>query len=112
MINLTEDKITDFTENGDWCIETSLDPSCYSDAIKSLVNDLVYEGDREKFLKILDRERLLDSFGGVEDTTVIEYRRRMKEDFCKMRGIVHTFKVAGSDCVWLYIKIFCLDRGL
>lgn len=112
MINLTEDKITDFTENGDWCIETSLDPSCYSDAIKSLANDLVYEGDREKFLKTLDRGRLLDSFGGVEDTTVIEYRRRMKEDFCKMRGIVHTFKVAGSECVWLYIKIFCLDRGL
>ncbi len=108
VVNLTQDRVSDLTEHLDWSLETSLKPESYSHAVKLLAETHLCASDRERFYKNFSRNNILDSFGGIEETKIVEYVRGIKGKLCRMRSVLHTFRVEESDEVWLYIKIFSL----
>ena len=65
--------------------------------------------ERKAFRKFMDRENLLKSFSGEQETKILAFKREFETRKVDMRIILHLFKVPDSNDVWLYVKVFCTE---
>ena len=109
IVNLTKDKFISVGERAIWGKESSeVQTDCYTQAVKNLQGSITKDS-LHSYLTVMDRERLLESYSGFDETRIFEYKRVEKGKEILMRNVLHIFKVSDSDDVWLYIKSFLLD---
>ena len=108
-VNLTKNKVPDYFDHEEWINKTSVKTDIYSDIINELAQKFVHPDYMDTFLKAMDREQILKDFTGLNQTKIIEYKQIFDGKMINMKNVINVFKVADSDDVWLYIKIFTLD---
>ena len=106
VVNLTENKATDYSEYADWCYETKISTTDYDYGLNVFIDTYLLPEEKEKFRNFMDRKIILEKYSDEKQTRVIEYKRKHKERITDMRIIFHSFKVEGSDDLWGYIKVF------
>lgn len=109
VIDLTKDVTTEYTENEDWKKETNIGSNSYQESMLKFADTLVHPDYKDALVNFLDRDHLINSFSGTEETRIIEYKRAINGEMKKMRIIINVFKVSDSPDLWCYLKVFVLD---
>ena len=109
VVNLSEDKITNLLEQDNWKRETNVETDVYTKAVNDVLEKFIHPDSLEAFRKFMDRENLLKSFSGEQETKILEFKREFETRKVDMRIILHLFKVPDSNDVWLYVKVFCTE---
>ncbi|MCR4743345.1 MAG: EAL domain-containing protein [Treponema sp.] len=106
VVNLTQNKATDYSEYADWCYETKIDTTDYDYGLDIFIDTYLLPEEKEKFRDFMDRKKILEMYSDSKETRIIEYKRKLKDRIADMRIVFHSFKVEDSEDLWGYIKVF------
>lgn len=109
VINLTKNCTTEYTENEDWGQETKVIVKTYDEAVEAFTNKLVHPDFQKSFKIFMDRQRLIENYAGIEETKFFEYKRVISGEMKRMRIMLNIFKVADSEDLWCYVKVYTLE---
>ena len=106
VIDLTKDEVTDYSEHLDWGQKTDVNLKCFSETIAAVKNDQIADECKDIFEKFMNRENMLNSFAGIEETAIGEFKRVLSGKVSRVRVVRNLFRVDGSEDVWLYLKVY------
>ena len=106
VIDLTKDEVTDYSEHLDWGQKTDVNLKCFSETIAAIKNDQIADECKDIFEKFMNRENMLNSFAGIEETAIGEFKRVLSGKVSRVRVVRNLFRVDGSEDVWLYLKVY------
>ena len=106
VIDLTKDEVTDYSEHLDWGQKTDVNLKCFSETIAAIKNDQIADECKDIFEKFMNRENMLNSFAGIEETAIGEFKRVLSGKISRVRVVRNIFRVDGSEDVWLYLKVY------
>ena len=106
VIDLTKDEVTDYSEHLDWGQKTDVNLKCFSETIAAIKNDQIADECKDIFEKFMNRENMLNSFAGIEETAIGEFKRVLSGKISRVRVVRNLFRVDGSEDVWLYLKVY------
>ncbi len=109
VVNLSKDLIMNHTEQENWKLETNITTKSYSQAVNLVAEKFISKKYITPFRKFMDRDNILKSFSGSQETKILEFKRLFEGRDVDMRIVSHLFKVSNSDHVWLYVKVFCTE---
>ena len=104
LINLTQNYVNQDSGICDWLVDTNKTGS-FDEVVRDLAENYVIEEDRNSYLEFLNREKLLKSYNGKEETRILHYSRFLNKNPTKMRLLLNIFKVERSEELWAYATV-------
>ena len=109
--NLTQNTLYADRGGDRWMAESGCDmEERYSDAIAKAAERLVASPYRERFLTLMDRQRLLQRYGEGKKTLELEYQRLCNGAFRWVRIVIHFVHCEESEDVLAYIFVMDIDE--
>ena len=82
--------------------ETEIYETDFDKAVQQLADKYILPEYKQPYLNFMDRNKIAQSYSGIPETRIIEYKRIYKNEPVGMRIISHIFKVQDSDDLWMY----------
>ena len=82
--------------------ETEIFDEKFDKAVVKLAENFILPEYKQAYLNFLDRKKIMESYSGMPETRIIEYKRKYNNKITDMRLIAHIFKVKDSDSLWMY----------
>lgn len=102
IINITENTYYEPSGNCDFMNETEIFDEKFDKAVVKLAENFILPEYKQAYLNFLDRKKIMESYSGMPETRIIEYKRKYNNKITDMRLIAHIFKVKDSDSLWMY----------
>jgi len=108
IVNLSQNYITQDSGVCDWLSE-SKNFSSYDEVVKNLADNYILDQDRESYLNFFDRNKILESYCGSEETRILHYHRYLQKNPSKMRSLINIFTVPESKDLLMYVSVTQLN---
>ena len=77
----------------------------YQTATEILTNEYVLPEYKEAYKSIMYRDKLIDSYKGISETRLFEYKRKHFDKVAHFRLTIHLFMVSDSPDLWMYFTV-------
>ncbi|MCQ2242321.1 EAL domain-containing protein [Treponema sp.] len=104
-VNLSQNSYYSTTETRELDEETKVSTLVYSEVIDQLAGQYISLEYRDAYKNLMDRDKLLSNFTGMEETRIFNYTRQFKGNTEKMRMLLNIFTIPNSTDVWMYISV-------
>ena len=108
IVNLSQNYITQDSGVCDWLSEVK-NFSSYDEVVKNLADNYILDQDREAYLNFFDRNKILESYCGSEETRILHYHRYLQKNPSKMRSLINIFTVPESKDLLMYVSVTQLN---
>ena len=105
VANLTKDFFTEGIGKSNWHNEMDFSGNSYQTATEILTNDYVLPEYKEAYKSIMYRDKLIDSYKGISETRLFEYKRKHFDKVAHFRLTIHLFMVSDSPDLWMYFTV-------
>ena len=108
IVNLSQNYITQDSGVCDWLSEVK-NFSSYDEVVKNLADNYILDQDRESYLNFFDRNKILESYCGSEETRILHYHRYLQKNPSKMRSLINIFTIPESKDLLMYVSVTQLN---
>ena len=105
VANLTKDFFTEGIGKSNWHNEMDFSGNSYQTATEILTNDYVLPEYKEAYKSMMYRDKLIDSYKGISETRLFEYKRKHFDKVAHFRLTIHLFMVSDSPDLWMYFTV-------
>ena len=109
VANLTKDIFTEGIGKSNWHKEMEFSGDSYQTATEILTNEYVLPEYKEAYKNMMYRDILIDSYKGINETRLFEYKRKHFDRIAHFRLTIHLFTVSDSPDLWMYFTVTELD---
>lgn len=109
VANLTKDIFTEGIGKSNWHKEMEFSGDSYQTATEILTNEYVLPEYKEAYKNMMYRDILIDSYKGINETRLFEYKRKHFGKTAHFRLTIHLFMVSDSPDLWMYFNVTELD---
>lgn len=109
VANLTKNTFSEGIGRNNWQQDMNLSDNNYQNAIEKVTNDFVLPEYKDAFKNIMNRNDLIASYKGLEESRLFEYKQKYQDREVYFRLLIHLFKIPETSDLWLYFNSTEID---
>lgn len=107
IVNLSKRKFIEISKKGDWGNYQDASKLTYKEGLDIIAEKYLNDEDQKKFYDFMDKDKIIKSFKGPEETKVMYFNRKYcgNDEKSVMSIVLHIFKVENSDDLWAFFTM-------